>query len=163
MRELTKRLREEFDFILIDCPAGIEQGFKNAIAGADRAIVVTNAEISSIRDADRIIGLLEASEIRNPELIINRLRPEMVKRGEMMDVEDILDLLSIDLIGVVPEDENIITQTNKGEPAVSNKKAPSGKAYTEIARRILGENIEVTIPGRKKDSFWDKFKKVFKK
>ena len=81
----------------------------------------------------------------------------------MMDVEDILDLLSIDLIGVVPEDENIITQTNKGEPAVSNKKAPSGKAYTEIARRILGENIEVTIPGRKKDSFWDKFKKVFKK
>ena len=157
MRELTKRLREEFDFILI------EQGFKNAIAGADRAIVVTNAEISSIRDADRIIGLLEASEIRNPELIINRLRPEMVKRGEMMDVEDILDLLSIDLIGVVPEDENIITQTNKGEPAVSNKKAPSGKAYTEIARRILGENIEVTIPGRKKDSFWDKFKKVFKK
>ena len=163
MRELTKRLREEFDFILIDCPAGIEQGFKNAIAGADRAIVVTNAEISSIRDADRIIGLLEASEIRNPELIINRLRPEMVKRGEMMDVEDILDLLSIDLIGVVPEDENIITQTNKGEPVIQNRKAPSGKAYTEIARRILGENIEVTIPGRKKDSFWDKFKKVFKK
>ena len=113
MRELTGKLKEEFDFILIDCPAGIEQGFKNAIAGADRAIVVTNAEISSIRDADRIIGLLEASEIKNPELIINRLRPEMVKRGEMMDVEDILDLLSIDLIGVVPEDEYIITQTNK--------------------------------------------------
>ena len=110
MRELTIRLREEFDYILIDCPAGIEQGFKNAIAGADRAIVVTNAEISSIRDADRIIGLLEASEIKNPELIINRLRPEMVRKGEMMDVEDILDLLSIDLIGVVPEDEYIITQ-----------------------------------------------------
>ena len=163
MRELTSKLREEFDYILIDCPAGIEQGFKNAIAGADRAIVVTNAEISSIRDADRIIGLLEASEIKNPELIINRLRPEMVKRGEMMDVEDILDLLSIDLIGVVPEDEYIITQTNKGEPAVSNKKAPSGKAYVEIARRILGENVEVTIPGRKKEGFWSKFKKNFKK
>ena len=118
MRDLTAKLREEFDFILIDCPAGIEQGFKNAIAGADRALVVTNAEISSIRDADRIIGLLEASEIKNPELIINRLRPEMVRKGEMMDVEDILDLLSIDLIGVVPEDENIITQTNKGEQAV---------------------------------------------
>ena len=140
MQNLVGQLKEEFDFILIDCPAGIEQGFKNAIAGADRAIVITNAEISSIRDADRIIGLLEASEIKNPELIINRLRPEMVKKGEMMDVEDILGLLSIDLIGVIPEDENIITQTNKGEPAVTNKKAPSGKAYVETARRILGEN-----------------------
>ena len=107
MIRLTQRLKEEFDYIIVDCPAGIEQGFKNAIAGADRAIVVTNAEISSIRDADRIIGLLESSNIRNPELIINRIRPEMVKRGEMMDVEDILDLLSIDLIGVVPEDETL--------------------------------------------------------
>ena len=160
MIRLTQRLKEEFDYIIVDCPAGIEQGFKNAIAGADRAIVVTNAEISSIRDADRIIGLLESSNIKNPELIINRIRPEMVKRGEMMDVEDILDLLSIDLIGVVPEDENIITQTNKGEPAVANKKAASGKAYIEIARRILGENVEITIPGRKKESF---FSRIFKK
>lgn len=160
MIRLTQRLKEEFDYIIVDCPAGIEQGFKNAIAGADRAIVVTNAEISSIRDADRIIGLLESSNIRNPELIINRIRPEMVKRGEMMDVEDILDLLSIDLIGVVPEDENIITQTNKGEPAVANKKAASGKAYIEIARRILGENVEIIIPGRKKESF---FSRIFKK
>jgi septum site-determining protein MinD len=163
MQSLVNQLKEEFDFILIDCPAGIEQGFKNAIAGADRAIVITNAEISSIRDADRIIGLLEASEIKNPELIINRLRPEMVKKGEMMDVEDILGLLSIDLIGVIPEDENIITQTNKGEPAVTNKKAPSGKAYVETARRILGENVEVTIPGRKKDGLFTKIKKAFKK
>jgi len=162
MRSLTSKLKEDFDYILVDCPAGIEQGFKNAIAGADRAIVVTNAEISSIRDADRIIGLLAASEIKNPELIINRLRPEMVKKGEMMDVEDILDLLSIDLIGVVPEDEYIITQTNKGEPAVSNKKSPSGKAYMEIARRVLGENVEVTIPGRKK-GFFQKLKDSFKK
>ena len=159
MIRLTQRLKEEFDYIIVDCPAGIEQGFKNAISGADRAIVVTNAEISSIRDADRIIGLLEASNIRNPELIINRIRPDMVKRGEMMDVEDILDLLSIDIIGVVPEDENIITQTNKGEPAVANKKAASGKAYIEIARRILGENVEITIPGRKKESF---FSRIFK-
>jgi len=163
MKELTANLKEKFDYILIDCPAGIEQGFKNAISGADRALVVTNAEISSIRDADRIIGLLEASELKNPELIINRLRPEMVKKGEMMDVDDILDLLSIDLIGVVPEDENIITQTNKGEPAVSNKKAPSGRAYVEIARRLLGENVEVTIPGRKTNSLWGKMKSVFKK
>ena len=162
MKELTSKLKEEFDYILIDCPAGIEQGFKNAIAGADRAIVVTTAEISSIRDADRIIGLLEASEIRNPELIINRLRPNMVRRGEMMDVDDIVDLLSIDLIGVIPDDEYIITQTNKGEPAVSNKKAPSGKAYLEIARRILGDNIEVTIPGRD-EGFFTKLLNFFRR
>ena len=162
MKELTGKLKEEFDYIIIDCPAGIEQGFKNAIAGADRAIVVTTAEISAIRDADRIVGLLEASEIKNPELVINRLRPSMVRKGEMMDVEDIVDLLSIDLIGVVPDDEYIITQTNKGEPVVSNHKAPSGKAYIEIARRILGENIEVTIPGRK-ESFLAKLKHRFSK
>ena len=162
MKELTGKLKEEFDYILIDCPAGIEQGFKNAIAGATRAIVVTTAEISSIRDADRIIGLLEASEIKNPELVVNRLRPNMVKKGEMMDVDDIVDLLSIDLIGVVPDDEFIITQTNKGEPVVSNKKAPSGKSYLEIARRILGENVEVTIPGRDK-GFFNKVKSIFSK
>lgn len=162
MKELTKKLKEEFDYILIDCPAGIEQGFKNAIAGADRAIVVTTAEISAIRDADRIIGLLESSEIKNPELIVNRLRPAMVKKGEMMEVEDIVDLLSVDLIGVVPDDEYIITQTNKGEPVIKNRRAPSGKAYIEIARRILGENIEVTIPGREK-GLWAKIKNWFKR
>ena len=164
MRDLTKKLKEEFDYVLIDCPAGIEQGFKNAVAGADRAIVVTTAEISAIRDADRIIGLLESSEIKNPELIINRLRPGMVKNGEMMDVDDIVDLLSIDLIGVVPDDEYIITQTNKGEPVIKNKKAPSGKAYIEISKRILGENIEVSIPGKKqKKGFFSRFLSLFKK
>ena len=162
MKKITEKLKEEFDYIIIDCPAGIEQGFKNAIAGANRAIVVTTAEISAIRDADRIVWLLEASEIKNPELVVNRLRPAMVRKGEMMDVEDIVDLLSIDLIGVVPDDEYIITQTNKGEPVVSNHKAPSGKAYIEIARRILGENIEVTIPGRK-ESFFAKLKHRFSK
>lgn len=153
MKELIGKLKDEFDYILIDCPAGIEQGFKNAIAGASRAIVVTTAEISAIRDADRIVGLLEASEIKNPELIVNRIRPAMIKKGEMMDVEDIVDLLSIDLIGVVPDDEYIITQTNKGEPVVIKEKAPSGKAYMEIARRILGENIDVSIPGKKEGLF----------
>ena len=162
MKELIEKLKGEFDYILIDCPAGIEQGFKNAICGADRAIVVTTAEISAIRDADRIIGLLEAAEIKNPELIINRLRPTMVRKGEMMDVNDIVDLLAIDLIGVVPDDEYIITQTNKGEPVIKNKKAPSGKAYIEIAKRILGENIDVTIPGRKQ-GFFEKIKGWFGK
>ena len=162
MKELIGKLKEEFDYILIDCPAGIEQGFKNAIAGANRAIVVTTAEISAIRDADRIIGLLEASEIKNPELIINRIRPAMVKKGEMMDVDDIVDLLSIDLIGVVPDDEYIITQTNKGEPVVIKDKSPSGKAYLEIARRILGENVDVTIP-TKREGLFSKMKGFFAK
>ena len=161
MKTLTNTLKEEFDYILIDCPAGIEQGFKNAIAGANRAIVVTTAEISAIRDADRIIGLLESSDIKNPELIVNRLKPNMVRRGEMMDVDDIVDLLSIGLVGVVPDDEYVVTQTNKGEPVVQNRKAPSGKAYLEIARRVLGENIEVTIPGREK-GFLEKIKRLLR-
>ena len=160
MKNLAEKLKEEFDYILIDCPAGIEQGFKNAIVGADRAIVVTTAEISAIRDADRIIGLLEADEIKNPELIVNRLRPAMVKKGEMMDVDDIVDLLSIDLIGVVPDDEFIITGTNKGEPVINNRRAPAGKAYVEVARRVLGEPIEVTIPGRE-GKFFAKLKSLF--
>ncbi len=162
MKDLVKKLKEEFDYVLIDCPAGIEQGFKNAIVGADRALVVTTAEISAIRDADRIIGLLESADIKNPELIVNRLKPQMVRRGEMMDVDDIVDLLSIDLIGVVPDDEYIVTQTNRGEPVISNKKAPAGKAYIEISRRILGEHIEVTVPG-KETGFWARVKRLFGK
>ena len=161
MIDLTRKLKSEFDYILIDCPAGIEQGFKNAIVGADRAIVVTTAEISAIRDADRIIGLLDSSSIKNPELIINRIRPNMIRKGEMMDIEDIVELLSIDLIGVIPDDEYIITQTNKGEPAVSNKKSPSGRGYLEIAQRIMGENIEITIPGRNEGILF-KIKSIFK-
>ena len=105
---------------------------------------------------------MESSEIKNPELIINRIRPNMVRKGEMMDVDDIVDLLSIDLVGVVPDDEYIITQTNKGEPVIQNKKAPSGKAYLEIAKRILGEDIEITIPGREK-GLWAKIKRFFSK
>ena len=153
MAALTEELKNEFDYIILDCPAGIEQGFKNAVAGANRAIVVTTAEISAIRDADRIIALVEVSGIKNPELIINRLRPEMVRKGEMMDVDDIVDLLSIELVGVVPDDEYIIMHTNKGEPVVTNKKSPSGRAYIEISRRILGENVEITIPTAKKGLF----------
>ena len=162
MLSIVNELKEEFDYVIIDSPAGIEQGFKNAIAGADRALVVTTAEISAIRDADRIIGLLATSQIKNPELIINRIRPNMIKRGEMMDVEDIVELLSIDLIGVIPDDEYIITQTNKGEPAVSNKKSPSGRGYMEIAQRLLGENIEITIPGRN-NGLVSKIFDIFKK
>ncbi|MCM1566545.1 MULTISPECIES: septum site-determining protein MinD [Dehalobacter] len=141
MEVLCEELREEFDYTLIDCPAGIEQGFYNAIAGADKAIVVTTPEVSAVRDADRIIGLLESSDLRNPKLIINRIRPRMVKQGDMMDIEDIVDILAIDLLGVVPEDEKIIVSTNRGEPAVMDGVSKAGEAYRRIAQRVRGEEV----------------------
>jgi septum site-determining protein MinD len=141
MLKLCDELKQEFDYIIIDCPAGIEQGFKNAIAGADKAIVVTTPEVSAVRDADRIIGLLEANELRNPKLLVNRVRMDMVKRGDMMNIDDIIDILAIGLIGVVPDDEKIIVCTNKGEPAVTDDKSTAGQAYRNIARRLMGEEV----------------------
>ncbi len=160
MQELTTELKEMFDYIIIDCPAGIEQGFKNAIAGADKAIVVTTPEISAVRDADRIIGLLEAAELRNPQLIINRLKVDMVKRGDMMNIEDMIDILAIDLLGVVPDDEMIVISTNKGEPAVTDDKSLAGKAYSNITKRIMGEDIPL-LQLEDDQGFVTKFKKLF--
>ncbi|NLY17773.1 MAG: septum site-determining protein MinD [Clostridiaceae bacterium] len=160
MMKLCDDLREEYDYILIDCPAGIEQGFKNAIAGADRAIVITTPEVSAVRDADRIIGLLEASEIRNPLLIVNRVRPDMVKKGDMMSIEDIVDILAIQIIGVVPDDENIIISTNRGEPAVTEGKSIAGQAYRNITKRILGEEVPF-VNLTNQDKFLAKVKKLF--
>ncbi|MBF8984313.1 septum site-determining protein MinD [Lutibacter sp. B2] len=160
MRELCNKLKETFDYVLIDCPAGIEQGFKNAIAGADKAIVICTPEISSVRDADRIIGLLEAAELRNPKLIINRLRIDMVKRGDMMNIEDMIDILAIDLLGVVPDDEAIVISTNRGEPAVVDDKSIAGQAYRNIARRILGEEVTfLQLEGE--ETFMFKLRKLF--
>jgi len=141
MKKLCNQLREEFDYILLDCPAGIEQGFKNAVAGADKALVVTTPEISAVRDADRIVGLLEAAEVHNPLLILNRIRPEMVKRGDMMALEDVTELLAIDVLGVIPDDEAIVISTNKGEPCVADEKSLAGQAFRDIVKRILGENV----------------------
>ncbi len=157
MKELTDRLKESFDYVIIDCPAGIEQGFKNAIAGADRALVVTTPEVSAVRDADRIIGLLEANEIRQTHLVVNRLRMDMVKRGDMMSANDVVEILSVDLIGVVPDDENIVISTNQGVPLVGNN-TQAGKAYMNICHRILGE--EVPYLDLSKGGF---FSKLFKK
>ena len=140
MAKLTEELKDEFDYILLDCPAGIEQGFKNAIAGADRAIVVTTPEVSAVRDADRIIGLLDANEIKKTELVVNRLRTDMVKRGDMMSSQDVVEILSVDLLGVVPDDENIVVSTNQGEPLVGSD-CLAGKAYANISRRIIGEEV----------------------
>lgn len=140
MRKLVDELREEFDYIILDCPAGIEQGFKNAIAGADRALVVTTPEVSAIRDADRIIGLLEANEVTRTDLIVNRLRVDLVKRGDMMSTDDVVDILAVNLIGVVPDDENIVISTNQGEPLVGSESL-AGQAFMNICKRLLGEEV----------------------
>lgn len=143
MLELIKELKEEgFDYIIIDSPAGIERGFQNSIAGADEAFIVTTPEISAVRDADRVIGLLESQGVHNPKLIVNRIRYDMVKRGDMMNVEDIIDILAIDLLGVVPDDEAIVISTNKGEPVVSEEDPLSAKAFRNICNRILGKEVE---------------------
>jgi septum site-determining protein MinD len=158
MKELVEKLKEDMDYVVVDSPAGIEQGFKNAIAGADRAIIVTTPEISAVRDADRIIGLLEAEGLRDPEVIINRIRADMVERGDMMGIDDMIEILAIDLIGIVPEDEGIVVSTNKGEPIALNDSAKAGQAYRNIARRIMGEDLPM-MP-LEKDSFITRFKKL---
>ncbi len=141
MKKLCGELAAEFEYVIIDCPAGIEQGFRNAIAGAQKAIVVTTPEVAAVRDADRVIGLLEAAELRNPALIINRIRPKMVRHGDMMGIEDIIDILAVDLLGVVPEDELVVISTNRGETVVSDERSRSGQAYRNIVRRIKGEAV----------------------
>lgn len=161
MQELCETLKKDYDFIIIDCPAGIEQGFKNAIAGADKALIVTTPEVSAVRDADRIIGLLEANEIEDHYLIINRIRPDMVRRGDMMNVDDIMEILNIDLIGIVPDDQDIIISTNKGEPAVVNPKSIAGQGYRNITERLNGNNVPLMdIEG---NTFFGKIKKFFTK
>lgn len=161
MVKVTDELREEFDFILLDCPAGIEQGFKNAIAGADRALVVTTPEVSAIRDADRIIGLLEANDFTKIDLIINRLKVDMVKRGDMMSAADVVDILAISLIGIVPDDENVVIATNQGEPLVGNSSL-AGRAYQNICYRVTGKEIPF-LEFEKGVSFWTRVSGIFHK
>jgi septum site-determining protein MinD len=143
MRDLTAQLKEECDFILIDCPAGIEQGFRNAIAGADEAILITTPEVSPVRDADRVIGLVQQS-VGDPKLIINRMNAEMVKKEQMLNQTDVLEILAVPLLGIVPEDEEVVIAGNCGAPVVLNDRSRSGQAYRRIVRRLLGE--EVPIP-----------------
>jgi len=161
MKVICKELSEEFDYVLIDCPAGIEQGFKNAIAGATSGIVVTTPEVSAIRDADRIIGLLEANELSNPKLLINRLKQNMVKDGNMMSIADIKEILAIELIGYVPDDENVVISTNRGEPLIKENNSVASQAYINITKRILGEDIPLMEVETERNVF-RKFKKLFK-
>jgi len=141
MIRLCDELRPEMDWILIDSPAGIERGFRNAIAASDTALIVTNPEVSAVRDADRIIGLLEAEQKGPGKLIINRIKPELVERGDMLDTADVLEILAVDLIGLIPEDETVLISTNRGNPAALDPKSKAGQAFRDIARRLMGEDV----------------------
>ncbi|MBM7584839.1 septum site-determining protein MinD [Bacillus pakistanensis] len=161
MAALISELKQEYDYIIIDCPAGIEQGYKNAVAGADKAIVVTTPEISAVRDADRIIGLLEKEEIEPPKLVINRIRNHMMKNGEVLDVDEITTHLSIDLIGIVADDDNVIRSSNKGEPIALDPNTKAGISYRNIARRILGESVPLQSLEDDKPGMFTRLKKFF--
>jgi septum site-determining protein MinD len=148
MTNIVRQLRPDFDYVLIDCPAGIERGFRNAIEPADEILVVTNPEVSAVRDADRVIGMLEELKRNTPvHLVINRAKPEMVRRGEMLSADDVVDILSIDLIGIVPEDESVLIAGNQGVP---NPNSLAGKAFRNIARRLMGQDVPfVNMDGNK--------------
>lgn len=141
MLELTDKLREDHDYILIDSPAGIERGFRNALEPADDVLIVTNPEVSAVRDADRIIGLIEAADKGPGRLIINRLKTEMVNKGEMLSAEDVFDILSLEIIGIIPEDEFVLSASNSGVPVTLNADSRAGMAFSNVARRITGEDV----------------------
>lgn len=163
MKQLIEELKKDFDYVIIDCPAGIEHGYKNAIAGADQAIVVTTPEVSAVRDADRIIGLLEKEEhIKPPRLIINRVRGHMMKNGDMLDVDEITSHLSIDLLGVVVDDEEVIRATNHGQPIAFNPDNRASIAFRNIARRILGESVPLQpLSSNEQKGVFSKIRKLF--
>ena len=159
MKRVCDELRTSADFILIDSPAGIERGFRNAIAPADRVLVITNPEVSAVRDADRVIGILEAEEKHAPALIINRLNPDLVKQHDMLSAEDVLDLLGIQLIGIVPEDESVIVGSNRGVPVAQDTKSRAGQAFRNIARRLKGEDVPF-MDFNRQSGLWDRLQKM---
>ena len=161
MLDICGQLRKEFDFVLIDSPAGIEAGFRNAAAGADEALVVTTPEVSAVRDADRIIGLLDSMEKAPISLIINRIKPDMVKRGDMLSTEDVLDILAVDLIGVVPDDESVVTSSNKGEPLTFSNSSRATKAFLNIAKRICGNEVPFMDLSDDQKGFFSSLKRIF--
>jgi septum site-determining protein MinD len=162
MKILVDGLKQDYDYVIIDCPAGIEQGYRNAVAGADKAIVVTTPETSAVRDADRIIGLLEKEDhIDPPSLIINRIRNHMMKNGDMLDVDEITTHLSIDLIGIVVDDDEVIRASNHGEPIAMNPNSKASIAYRNIARRILGESVPLQPLEDEQKGVLSKLRKFF--
>lgn len=163
MLRIVNELKEEFDYVLIDSPAGIEQGFENAVIGAEKAIIVVNPEITSVRDADRVIGKLDAKGLEDHSVVINRLNYEMTKNGDMLDITDIIETLSIELLGVVPDDKNITVSTNKGEPIVLEEGAFAGQAFRNIARRITGEEVPIMDLNVEQEGFFSSLIKLFKR
>jgi septum site-determining protein MinD len=161
MVKLVDELRNEVDWIIIDSPAGIERGFRNSIAAADEILIVTNPDVSAVRDADRIIGIIEAEQKGPAKLIINRINPKMIQRGDMMDVNDVLDLLAVQLIGIVPEDEHVIASTNVGKPVVLDEKSKAGQAFRNISRRLMGDEVAFMDLEFKED-FLHRITRVFK-
>lgn len=161
MLKIVEELKKEYDYIVVDCPAGIEQGFENAVAGADMAVVVTTPEVSAVRDADRIIGKLEAKGLDDHRLVINRIKYDMTKKGEMLNIEDMTDILAIKLLGIVPEDEKIVISTNRGEPVVTDEDSKAGQAYRNITKRILGEDIPLMDLNEEDTGFFAAIKKLF--
>jgi septum site-determining protein MinD len=159
MVRLCDELRPDHDFILVDSPAGIERGFRNAIAAADRVLVITNPEVSAVRDADRVVGLLEAEDKYAPALIINRLNPVMVKNRDMLSADDVLDLLGISLLGIVPEDDGVIIGTNRGAPVAADPKSKAGTAFRNIARRLQGEEVPF-MDMEKQGGFWERISRM---
>ena len=159
MVRICDELRPDLDFVLIDSPAGIERGFRNAIAAADKVLVVTNPEVSSVRDADRVVGILEAEEKGTPALILNRLNPVMVKQHDMLSAEDVLDLLAIQLIGIVPEDESVLVGSNRGTPVAYDQKSRAGQAFRNIAKRLLGQDVPF-MDLDKQSGLWDRIQRM---
>lgn len=160
MKKLIEELKQDYDYILIDCPAGIEQGYKNAVAGADHAIVVTTPEKSAVRDADRVIGLLEKEEgMAPPKLVVNRIRSHMVREGDMLDVDEVASHLSIELIGIVADDDEVIKSSHNGEPVAHNPNNQASIAYRNIARRILGESVPLQQLDQQQETIFTKFKR----
>ena len=162
MKKLVRALTKAYNFVLIDSPAGIEMGFRNAIVAAREAIIVTTPEISAVRDADRVIGLLEANDIKAMRLIINRLKPAMVEAQQMMSVKDVQDILAVPLLGVIPDDEQVVVSTNNGEPLILDKElSQAGTAVSNIARRLQGEKVPLMDLSVPKDSFFKKLRQLF--
>ncbi len=151
MQKISGLLAERFDFVLIDAPAGVEQGFRNAAAAAREAIVVTNPEVSAVRDADRVIGLLNSMDISPVQLILNRVRPKMMASQEMLSVDEVTELLALPLLGLVMEDEQVIVSTNRGEPlTLGNATSIAARGYTNIARRLNGEEVPLIDPSKER-------------
>ena len=161
MKQISKLLSEKFDYVLVDCPAGVEDGFKNALSACKEAIVVTNPELSAVRDADRVIGILNTSDIKPIQLVINRVRPNMMANQEMLSIEDVQSILSLPLLGIVLEDEQVIISTNRGEPlTLTDGKSPAKRCYVNVSERLNGKDVPIIDPKKEGKSFKDKFMRL---